>query len=100
RNRLFVLQHASLALSALVVLALALSAIEAWWNPGRNGDIALFSVLVLGVLAALMFFSKRLGRMQSDDRTLAHFVEGRIPDLEQRLLTSLEFSAEEADGRG
>lgn len=95
RNRLFVLQHVSIALSALIALALTLSAVEAWWSPARSGDILLFLSLLLGVAAAIFYLRNRFGKMQSDDHSLAQFVEGKIPDLEQRLMTSLEFSGDE-----
>src|SRR5690606_11947473 len=45
------------------------------------------------LLLAGMF--ARLRRSRADDRHLAHYVEEHIPDFEQRLLTSLEFSDEE-----
>tara|TARA_B100001059_G_scaffold228118_1_gene258768 strand:+ start:922 stop:4476 length:3555 start_codon:yes stop_codon:yes gene_type:complete len=45
--------------------------------------------LVLWRLVAALF------RSQGNDLRLAHYVEDRFPDLEQRLLTSLEFSDED-----
>ncbi len=102
RSRLYVLQQVSLAVVGVVALVLLLSALEAWWQPSRGGDIALFSILVAGVAAAIWHVLYRVGRMQSDDQFLAQYVEGRIPDLEQRLLTSLEFNSDamDADTRG
>ena len=102
RSRLYVLQQVSLAVIAVVALVLLLSGLEAWWQPSRGGDIALFSILVAGVAAAIWHVLFRVGRMQSDDQFMAQYVEGRIPDLEQRLLTSLEFNSDalDADMRG
>jgi hypothetical protein len=95
RSRVFILQHVSIALIAVTLLTLLLSTLEAWLSPSRNGDIALFFLLLAGIATAVWYVLRQIGRMQSDDQFLAHYVEGKIPDLEQRLLTSLEFSAEE-----
>mgnify|MGYP000219781581 CR=1 FL=1 len=102
RSRLYVLQQVSVAVIGVVALILLLSGLEAWWQPSRGGDIALFCTLVAGVAVAIWHVLYRVGRMQSDDQFLAQYVEGRIPDLEQRLLTSLEFNSDalDADARG
>ena len=95
RNRLYALHHVSLAVIAVTAWALLLSGIEALLDPGRAVAVLLFVLLLAGIGGAIWFTSGRLRRLQSDDQTLAHFVEDRIPDLEQRLLTSLEFTSDE-----
>jgi hypothetical protein len=47
---------------------------------------------------SVYYLARTRGRLQSDEQSLALFVEGKIPDLEQRLLTSLEFSGEGYQG--
>ena len=95
RNRLYALHHISLAVIAVTVWALLLSGIEVLLEPGRALAVLMFVLLLAGVAGAIWFTAGRLRRLQSDDQTLAHFVEDRIPDLEQRLLTSLEFTSDE-----
>src|SRR5690606_7858727 len=94
-SRLNVLRQGSIAVIAIVALALLLSLIEAWLDPSRAISIFLFAVLVAGSIAVIIAAAVRLRRTRSDDHYLAHYVEDRIPDLEQRLLTSLEFNSDE-----
>src|SRR5690606_6356541 len=100
RSRLNVLRQTSIAVVAIVGLALLLSLVEVWLDPSRALNILLFAVLVIGILAIAVATVLQLRRIRSDDHYLAHYVEDRIPDLEQRLLTSLEFNSEDdSDGR-
>jgi len=100
RSRLNVLRQASIAVIAIVGFALLLSLVEAWLDPSRTISILLFGILVAGSIAIAVASALQLRRARSDDHYLAHYVEDRIPDLEQRLLTSLEFhSDDESDGR-
>ncbi len=100
RTRLHTLHHVSLAVIAIVAWTLLLAGIEALLNPGRAGAVLLFLLLLGGIAAAVWFTAGRLRRLQGDDQSLAHFVEDRIPDLEQRLLTSLEFTSDEQGAGG
>ncbi|MDP2140817.1 MAG: hypothetical protein Q8L20_08385 [Gammaproteobacteria bacterium] len=97
RSRLYVLQQVSLAIIAVTALALGLSILDAWLEPPRAGNIALFLVLIAGIAAAIGYVVVRLQRVQQDDQFLAQYVDGRIPDLEQRLLTSLEFTSDDLE---
>src|SRR5690606_20170195 len=100
RSRLNILRQASIAVIAIVALALLLSLIETWLDPSRTVSIVLFGILVAGSIAIAVAAALQLRRSRSDDHYLAHYVEDRIPDLEQRLLTSLEFNSDdESDGR-
>ncbi|OGT74357.1 MAG: hypothetical protein A3H44_02070 [Gammaproteobacteria bacterium RIFCSPLOWO2_02_FULL_57_10] len=94
---MYVLQQVSLAVIAVTVLALSLSLLEAWLQPSRAINITLFFVLLAGVAGAIGFVIVRMQRMQQDDQFLAQYVDGRIPDLEQRLLTSLEFTSDDIE---
>ena len=94
-SRLFLLQQASLAAIALAILLLAMSVAEAGLNPGRNGSIALFFITLTGIALILWRLIHVLRIKRADDQHLARYVEDHIPDLEQRLLTSLEFSEDE-----
>jgi hypothetical protein len=95
RTRLHTLHHVSLAVIAIVAWTFVLAGVEALLNPGRTGSVLLFVLLLGGIAAAVWVTAGRLRRLQGDDQSLAHFVEDRIPDLEQRLLTSLEFTSDE-----
>ncbi len=95
RSNLFLLKQASFLIIEISVLVLAAAAVALWLEPAKLGSIALFIITVLATLGLLWNFSRILGRRHSNDKALAHYVEDHIPDLEQRLLTSLEFT--EAD---
>ena len=95
RSNLFLLKMGSWFAIALTSLILASSLIGVWLDPGKAGSILLFSLTVIAGVGLLFAFFKVLQRRHTDDRVLAHYVEDRIPDFEQRLLTSLEFSEED-----
>ena len=95
RSSFFALRHCSLffAVSALLIFAATLVFSEL--RPGPLASLGLLAAL----LAAIGWLGWRLfgvlrGRHASFQR-LAHYVEDHIPDLEQRLLTSLEFTEDE-----
>ncbi|HLT63929.1 MAG TPA: DUF4175 family protein, partial [Pseudohongiella sp.] len=90
---LTLLQHLAWLVAALAVLLLGFSVLS-WLLPDLYAlQLALFVVFVAAAGVAVWRFLKGLGRLRTDDRQLASFVESRMPDLEQRLLTSLEFSS-------
>ena len=100
RSKLFILKQLSYFLIAVSLFILSLSAITLWLEPGKTGTTMLFAVSVLGIALLLWRLVQVLGRQTADDRKLAHYVEDHIPDLEQRLLTSLEFTEEDlANGK-
>ncbi len=97
RSRRYLTYHLSLISGGFLANLLLFSLVAAWLQPATPVLILLF-LCFLGVTAALGWsLVQRLRLLHSDDRQLAHYVEENIPDLEQRLLTSLEFS--DADGR-
>ena len=95
RRLLSMLQQTSLMLTGIVVLLLTLSVVSLWLPPSPVLQTLLF--ICFGAVAALLLwrYVAALRRLRADDRQLARFVESRMPDLEQRLLTSLEFSSDE-----
>ncbi len=100
RRRLFILKQLSFFVITLSVLILSLSAISLWLQPDKTGATALFGFSVACTAWLLWRLIRVPARHSTDDRRLAHYVEEHIPDLEQRLLTSLEFTGEDlANGR-
>ena len=95
RSKLFILKQLSYFVIAFSVLILSLSAATLWLEPDKTGTTILFAVSVLSIALLVWRLIQVLGRQTSDDRRLAHYVEDHIPDLEQRLLTSLEFTEED-----
>lgn len=95
RSNLYLLKVSSLFAIALASLLLASSLAGLWLDPGKTGAIILFLLTALCGIGLLAGFVVTLRRRHTDDRVLAHYVEDRIPDFEQRLLTSLEFTEED-----
>ncbi len=95
RSNLFILKQSSYFVIALSVFILSLSALTATLDLDKTATTAMFasSLVVLSLMVWQLI--RVLSRRHSDDRQLAHYVEDHIPDLEQRLLTSLEFSEED-----
>ncbi len=92
RSNLFLLQQTSIHIICLALIALAMTAVTAWIEPVKAGTLVLFVISLLTAFAVLLRFYWVLGRGHTNDRVLAHYVEEHIPDFEQRLLTSLEFT--------
>lgn len=100
RSNLFVLKQVSYFVIAISVLILSLSVATLWLEPNKTGTTILFSLSVLSIGLLVWRLIKVLGKQTTDDRKLAHYVEDHIPDLEQRLLTSLEFTEDDlANGK-
>ena len=95
RRNLFILKHGSLFAIVAALLVLLVSAISIWTDLDKAGTTFLFVLSLVGFGALLWRVVWLLNRRHSDDRRLAHYVEDHIPDLEQRLITSLEFSEED-----
>lgn len=95
RSNLFFLKQSSYFIIATAILVLLVSSFAAWLELSKLSLIVLFagSLVVVGLF--LWRLRWLLQRIHTDDRRLAHYVEDHIPDLEQRLLTSLEFTEED-----
>lgn len=94
RQWLTVLQHTALLVVGIVVVLLAFSVLSLLLPDVYALQLALFALFAAASGYLGWRYLQGLGRLRTDDRQLASFVESRIPDLEQRLLTSLEFSAD------
>ena len=95
RSTFFVLRQLSLfcAVSALLIFSFTLLFSEL--QPAPLASLAMLAAL-LGTIGALGWrLFGVLRRRHATHQCLAHYVEDHIPDLEQRLLTSLEFSEDE-----
>ncbi len=95
RSNLFIMKQSSYFIIATSILVLLASGFAAWLELNKVGTIALFGFSLMGVGLFLWRLLWMLQQRHTDDRRLAHYVEDHIPDLEQRLLTSLEFSEED-----
>ena len=95
RSILFILKQGSFFVIAVASLALAVSALSVWLQTDKTATTLLFIASFAGIAALLWRLVWVLSRSHTDDRRLAHYVEDHIPDLEQRLLTSLEFTEED-----
>ncbi|HAG70828.1 MAG TPA: hypothetical protein DCL66_01365, partial [Gammaproteobacteria bacterium] len=94
RNLLLLKQGSYFSIAAATAILVGLL-LAAWLQPDRNGNIALFIGILFSLVGLGWFLLSSLNQQSTDDRRLAHYVEDHMPDLEQRLLTSLEFSEEE-----
>ena len=92
RSLLALLHQSSLVIIGIAGVVLLLSLISLWLPDNYVLQLMLFAGFI--VLAAILLwrYFRSLSRLRADDQQLAQFVESRMPDLEQRLLTSLEFS--------
>ena len=100
RSNLFILKQSSFFVIVVALFTLAIATFAVWLKLDKQGAIALFTIVVFGFGLLLWSFARVLRRSHTDDRRLAHYVEDHIPDFEQRLLTSLEFTEDDlANGR-
>ncbi|MFK7862990.1 MAG: DUF4175 family protein [Pseudohongiellaceae bacterium] len=95
RRNLLLLKYGGFFIIATAAAVLSVLLVASWIQPGRAGSIFLFLGLIALVLGTGYLLFRSVNKQSTDDRKLAHYVEDHIPDLEQRLLTSLEFSEEE-----
>ena len=92
RTLLVLLHQTGLLLTALAAVVLGMSLLSLWL-PASFGLQLLLLMITAGASVALVWrYLAALRRLRADDRQLAGIIESRMPDLEQRLLTSLEFS--------
>jgi len=98
RKRIFTMRQLCLGLAAIVALFMALGLIEMAFQFPITGRIALFSILLIGAGALGIWFLHAGRQTRIDDRRIAHYVEDHIPELEQRLITSMESGDMEKKG--
>jgi len=95
RSQLFLLKQGSLHVISLACVVLAISLLGVWLEPAKAGSLLLFVLGVIGCGVILYRFYYLLNRRHTDDRALANYVEDHIPDFEQRLHTSLEYTEDD-----
>ena len=98
RKRIFTTRQLCLSLAVIVALYMALGLIEMAFQFPITGRIALFSVLLIGAGALGVWFLHTGRQSRIDERRIAHYVEDHIPELEQRLVTSMESGDMEKKG--
>ena len=95
RSTFFVLRQLSLFCAASALLIFGFAMLFNSLQPGSVVSLLLLAVLSIGIgLLCWRLIGVLRGRHATFQR-LAHYVEDHIPDLEQRLLTSLEFTEDE-----
>ncbi|MBU2099190.1 MAG: hypothetical protein KKD00_10530, partial [Gammaproteobacteria bacterium] len=92
RSLLAFLHQSSLVVIGIASSVLLLSLIGLWLPDAYLLQLMLFGGLITLSSLLIWRYVRSLSRLRADDQELAQFVESRMPDLEQRLLTSLEFS--------
>ncbi len=95
RSNLHILKQGSYFIIALSILILVFSAVSASLELSKSATTGFFAVALVAIAVLSWRLIRVLSRRHTDDRSLAHYVEDHIPDLEQRLLTSLEFTEED-----
>ena len=84
---------ASAAASAFVAIALAIYLV---WRPTGAPLIVLAAAALLGALTCFAYAAWTLRQLPSD-RRVARFVEERIPELEDRVATAVEFGEQHSE---
>ena len=98
RTFIFFLRQTSLALASIAVLFLVLVSLEMFIQFTHAGHITLLCIFLVSVFAFILWLIRVIRKLRVDEQHLAHYVEEHIPDLEQRLMTSMEFDAREKRG--
>ena len=95
RGTFFVVRQLSLFFAVCALLIFGFSLLYNWLQPGPAATLPLLAILLAGIGLLCWRLFGVLRRRHATFSRLAHYVEDRIPDLEQRLLTSLEFTEDE-----
>jgi hypothetical protein len=91
RTRLVSLREISLGVAVLAALFAVLGILEMMFELPLVGRLALTGILIVAAGAfawRCIYIHRQMGREQ---RQIAHYVDEHIPELEQRLITSMEF---------
>jgi len=90
RHRILSMRQFSLGLALMVAQFIVLSWLEMTFQFPLAGRLTLFGVLLSGVIAIALWGWRVSRLIHIDDRRMAHYVEDHMPELEQRLITSVE----------
>ncbi|UCD80020.1 MAG: hypothetical protein JSW26_00885, partial [Desulfobacterales bacterium] len=91
RNRRLTLREISLGLAVTAAMFMALGLLEMAFQLPPAGRMALMGFLALAVSVLVWRRFDIHRQMRFDDRRIAHYIEEHFPELEQRLITSMEF---------
>ena len=91
RAHLLRLREISLAVAIMTALFAVLGVLEMMLQLPQTGRIALAGILVLAAGILIWRYIHIHRQTGSDERRIAHYVDEHIPELEQRLITSMEF---------
>jgi len=98
RVRLLNLREICLGVVCMAALFAALGLLEMKFQLPPAGRIALTGILAAAAGALVWRYLHLHRQLASDDRRIAHYVDEQIPELEQRLMTSLEFDGKRSTG--
>ena len=90
RTRLLRLREISLGVAVMAVLFAVLGILEMRFELPPAGRIALTGILAVAAGALVWRYIYVHRQMGGDLRRIAHYVDEHIPELEQRLITSME----------
>jgi hypothetical protein len=91
RARLLRLREISMGVALMAILFAVLAILEMKFQLPPAGRIALTGILVVAAGALVWRYIHVHRRMGQDVRRIAHYVDEHIPELEQRLITAMEF---------
>jgi hypothetical protein len=93
RRRAFrlTLREVGLDLACMAALCIALGLLETVFEFRPAGRFALLLALAGGAGALVVRHLHARRRIHADDQRIAHYIEEHVPELEQRLITSMEF---------
>jgi len=98
RARLLKLREICLVWVGLAAVFAALAVLEMKFQLPPSGRVVLTGVLAAAAGLLVGRFHHIHRQMKSDDRRIAQFVDEQNPQLEQHLMTSLEFEGEKTTG--
>ncbi|RJQ62758.1 MAG: hypothetical protein C4530_04430, partial [Desulfobacteraceae bacterium] len=98
RKWIFALRQAVFGSAAVIAFFLILSLIEMRFYFASKGRIGLFCLLSAGAVFLFWRQFRIIRRFYSDALQLAHYVEEKIPGLQQRLMTSIEYREKDREG--
>ena len=98
RKWIFALRQICFGFVALGALFLILGILEMQVGFGLKGRTALSITLLTGIGVLCWRYTRMIRKFDVDELHLAHYVEDHLPDLQQRLMTSIEYRKKEKQG--
>lgn len=96
RSRMLILRETALGLAFLAALFAGLASLETAFEFQPAGRFVLLIILLIGAGVTVWRYLYVRGRNRADERRIAHYIEEHFPELEQRLITSMEFGEPDA----